>query len=123
MLPVAESSKIPVDLRFQRVDHPVHRNRTLCCDATASCVIKAERSILLEPSIVRAVVAFDAYDDQRGMGVFHIFFQSPGFSVGGMTVKKRGYARRTCIVPETVGLCRECMPLADRCMHSAPHLR
>ena len=38
--------------------------------------------------MIRAVVAFDANDDQRGMGVFHIFFQSPGFSVGGMSVKK-----------------------------------
>ena len=38
--------------------------------------------------MIRAVVAFDAYDDQRGMGVFHIFFQSPGFTIGGMGVKK-----------------------------------
>ena len=88
MLPVAEGSKIPVNLRFQRVDHPVHRNRTLCCDAAASCVMKAERSILLEPSIVRAVVAFDCHNDHLCIGMIHVFLHAPAFPIGGIRIKK-----------------------------------
>jgi len=68
--------------------HPVHGDLASGFNLPERRGFKGKWCVFLQPSVIRAMVAFYSGNDERCLRVVHIFFHAPAFSVCCVRVEK-----------------------------------